>query len=147
MASELEIGMLSALSEARKAFEKDEVPVGAALYFSGQLIASGHNLCHQHNDPTEHAELLVLKSGLKKLGNLKNCTLYVTLEPCAMCAGACVQAGLGNLVFGAFDDKEGCCGSLIDLTDHWLSGSVRTRGGVLEAECTALLSHFFQNKR
>ena len=135
-----------AIKEAEKAFSEGEVPVGAVLMQNNTVIASEHNRCRSLNDPTAHAELLALQKGVKKLGTLKDCTLFVTLEPCAMCAGAAVNTQLGRLVYGAFDDKEGCCGSLIDLTDHWLAYSCETTGGVLAEECSYILSAFFKNK-
>lgn len=138
--------MRLALSEARKAFESGEVPVGAVLFHGDDVIASAHNLCRQLNDSTAHAELLAIREGVKIFGLLSQCELFVTLEPCAMCAGAVVNAQVGRVVYGAFDEKEGCCGSLIDLTDHWLSHSCPTVGGILEKECSALLTSFFENK-
>lgn len=143
-----EEGIRIALKEAETALEQDEVPVGAVLVKNEQVISKAHNLCRSLNDPTAHAEILAIRDGYHKIGGpLKDCTLYVTLEPCAMCACAAVHCGLGSIVFGAFDPVDGCCGSLIDITDHWLSGSVLTCGGVLENECSRLLSSFFQNKR
>lgn len=138
--------MRLALEEARAAFLQGEVPVGAVLFCGDKIISSSHNQCVLRNDPTAHAELLAIQEGVKKLGLLNQCSLYVTLEPCAMCAGAIVNTQLGHLFFGAFDEKEGCCGSLIDLTDHWLSHSCLTLGGILQEECSLLLSSFFKNK-
>lgn len=143
-----EKGVRLALTEAEKALSENEVPIGAVLVKGDTVIASAHNLCRQTGDPTAHAELLALREGAITLGGpLSECTLYVTLEPCAMCAGAAVQTGLCSLVYGAFDDNEGCCGSLIDLTDHWMSGNVKTIGGILEEECSRLLSSFFKKMR
>lgn len=138
--------MRLALEQARIAFSMGEVPVGAVLVSEDTVIASAHNLCVSKCDPTAHAELLAIQEGVKKLGLLNECTLFVTLEPCAMCAGAIVNAQVGRLVYGAFDPKEGCCGSLIDLTDHWFSHSCPTVGGILEKECSELLTSFFKNK-
>lgn len=135
-----------AIAEARSAFEEDEVPVGAVIFKGDALISSSHNLCIARCDPTAHAELLAIQSAVRQLGTLKGCSMYVTLEPCAMCAGAIINTQLDSLFYGAFDKKEGCCGSLIDLTDHWLSYSCRTVGGILENECSSLLSRFFENK-
>lgn len=137
--------MMFAIEEAKKAFNEGEVPVGAALFKNDILIATAHNLCVATSDPTAHAELIVLQKAVKQLGVLKDCTLYVTLEPCAMCAGAIINTKLDNLVFGAYN-KEGCCGSLIDLTDHWCLHSCRTIGGFMKEQCSALLSEFFKNK-
>lgn len=142
----IEDKMRLALDQAKIAFEQEEVPVGAVLFKGDTLIASAHNHCVLLNDPTAHAELLVLREGIKKLGTLKECSLFVTLEPCAMCAGAISHTQLGELYYGAFDTTEGCCGSLIDLTDHWLSHSCKTVGGILEKECSDILTSFFKNK-
>lgn len=146
--NEHEQWMRIALDEARLAASEQEVPVGAALVRGGALLARAHNLCRQQNDATAHAELLCLRQALKAThGRLDGCTLYVTLEPCAMCAGACVNAKLPKLVFGAFDAQAGCCGSVLDLCDHTLLWSVEVWGGVLENECAVLLTAFFQERR
>ena len=143
-----ETNMRLALEEAGLAFSQGEVPVGAVLVKGGELIARAHNACEQTGDASAHAELLCLRQAMKTLGpRLTGCTLYVTLEPCAMCAGACVNAKLGRLVYGAFDDIAGCCGSKLDLTDKCFLHSVETWGGILENECKALLSRFFQALR
>lgn len=139
--------MQEALFEARLAFAEGEVPVGAVLVKDGEILARAHNRCEQSRDATDHAELLCLRAAALKGVRLMDCTLYVTLEPCAMCAGACVSAKLGRLVFGAYDEIAGCCGSKMDLTDHCFLHTVETWGGVLEAECKALLSEFFRNLR
>lgn len=140
--------MRLALEEATLAFEAGEVPVGAVLVRNGEVVARAHNLVEALHDATAHAELLCLREAMGKLGaRLTDCTLYVTLEPCAMCAGACVNAKLGRLVFGAFDEVAGCCGSKIDLTDKCFLHSVETWGGILEEDCKTLLSSFFQALR
>lgn len=140
--------MRFALEEATLAFEAGEVPVGAVLVQNGEVVARAHNLVETLHDATAHAELLCLREAMGKLGaRLTDCTLYVTLEPCAMCAGACVNAKLGRLVFGAFDEVAGCCGSKMDLTDKCFLHSVETWGGILEGPCKALLSRFFQALR
>ena len=139
--------MEEALAEARLALAEDEVPVGAVVVKEGKIVARAHNLSRQRNDPTNHAELLALQAAQQKLGSLSGCTLYVTMEPCAMCAGAMVLLKLPRLVFGAFDESCGCTGSRVDLTDHWFYHSVETWGGILESECATLLSEFFQRKR
>lgn len=138
--------MRFAFQEAVAAFHEGEVPVGAVLFDGDSIIASSHNKCEARSDPTAHAELLVIQEGIKKVGSLRNCSLYVTLEPCAMCAGAIINAQLGYLFYGAFNQKEGCCGSLIDLTDHWFAYSCKTCGGILQDDCSKLLSSFFKNK-
>ena len=139
--------MQEALKEARAAMAEDEVPVGAVVVKDGEIVARAHNLSRQQNDPSLHAEILALRQAQQKLGTLAGCSLYVTLEPCAMCAGAMVLLKLPRLVFGAFDTSCGCTGSRVDLTDHWFYHSVETWGGVLEKECAALLTEFFQRKR
>ena len=140
--------MRLALEEARLAFDEGEVPVGAVLVRNGEVIARAHNRVEQTGDATAHAELLCLREAMERLGpRLTDCTLYVTLEPCAMCAGACVNAKLSRLVYGAFDEAAGCCGSKMDLTDHCFLHSVEVWSGILEKECKALLSNFFQALR
>ena len=140
--------MRLALEEARLAFDEGEVPVGAVLVRNGEVIARAHNRVEQTGDATAHAELLCLREAMERLGpRLTDCTLYVTLEPCSMCAGACVNAKLSRLVYGAFDEAAGCCGSKMDLTDHCFLHSVETWGGILEPDCKALLSNFFQALR
>ncbi len=142
---EMEQYMRLALEEAALAFDAGEVPVGAVLVKNGEVVARAHNLVETLSDVTAHAELLCLREAMGKLGaRLTGCTLYVTLEPCAMCAGACVNAKLGKLVFGAFDEVAGCCGSKMDLTDKCFLHSVETWGGILEDPCKKLLSRFFQ---
>lgn len=140
--------MRAALEEARLAASEGEVPVGAVLVKNDEIVARAHNKVEQTHDATAHAELLCLRQGMELLGaRLIGCTLFVTLEPCAMCAGACVNAKLGRLVYGAFDDAAGCCGTRMDLTDRCFLHSVETWGGVLEEECKELLSSFFQTLR
>lgn len=139
--------MREALREAQAALAVEEVPVGAVVVKDGHIVARAHNLSRQNNDPTQHAELVALQQAQRALGSLAGCTLYVTMEPCAMCAGAMVLTKLPRLVFGAFDPSCGCTGSRMDLTDHWFYHSVETWGGILEEECAALLTEFFQRKR
>ena len=142
-----ELWMQQALSEARQAFLENEVPVGAVIVKDNTIIAQAHNLSQQMGDPTEHAELLALRQAQRQLSSLAGCTLYVTMEPCAMCAGAMLLLKLPRLVFGAFDKSCGCTGSRVDLTDHWFYHSIETWGGILEKDCAALLTEFFQRKR
>ncbi len=139
--------MQTALEEAQAALRADEVPVGAVVVRNDEIVSKAHNLSRQKGDPTQHAELLALREAQQTLGSLRDCTLYVTMEPCAMCAGAIVLLKLPRLVFGAFDPSCGCTGSRMDLTDHWFYHSVETWGGILEKECAALLTEFFQRKR
>ena len=145
---EMESYMRLAMEEAQLAFEAGEVPVGAVLVRNGEIIAHAHNRVERAHDATRHAEMICLSEVMNKLGGrLTDCTLYVTLEPCAMCAGACVNAKLGRLVYGAFDEVAGCCGSKMDLTDKCFLHAVETWGGILEEECKSLLSRFFQALR
>jgi len=148
MNGDMERYMRLALEEANAAAAEGEVPVGAVLVKDGAVVARAHNACERLRDASAHAELLCLRAGMERLGaRLTNCTLYVTLEPCAMCAGACVNAKLTRLVYGAFDETAGCCGSKMDLTDHCFLHSVETWGGVLEDDCKALLTTFFKELR
>mgnify|MGYP000879202282 FL=1 len=144
-------GMELALGEARLALEAGEVPVGAAVADAeGNILALAHNQTGTLADVTAHAELLALQAAQKGRGKerLAGCTLYVTLEPCAMCAGAALLARVDAIVFGAFDPEAGCCGSVLDLTDDLLAHRApRCIGGVREEECAALLGEYFQQKR
>lgn len=143
-------GMKFALEEARVAASEQEVPIGAVVMHKGEVIARDHNRIVQRNDPTAHAEMLVIGQATKKLGVrwLNNCTLYATLEPCAMCAGAMVLARLSRLVFGACDPKTGACGSLRNIVeDTRLNHRIDVRRGVLEDACGQVLRAFFQTLR
>ena len=143
--------MRVALEQALQAYDRDEVPVGAVLVDnSNQLIASGHNQPISAVDPTAHAEIVVIRAAAMKLRNyrLPDTTLYVTLEPCAMCVGALLHARVSRIVFGALEPKTGAIQSVHQLfqsTD--LNHYPEILGGVLEAECSALMSKFFQQKR
>ncbi len=142
--------MRLALAEARKAGERGEVPVGAVLVKNGVLIASGQNEPVSQHDPTAHAEICALRAAAVALGNyrLDGCTLYVTLEPCAMCAGAMLHARLARVVFGAAEPRTGAAGSVLDLFDEpRLNHQTERTGGVLADECAALLQHFFRERR
>ncbi len=142
--------MRVALAEARAAAALDEVPIGAAVLRDGAVVARAHNATVTRRDPTAHAELLAIQQALGHLeiDRLSDCTLYVTLEPCAQCAGAIVLAKVGRLVFGAYDPKAGMCGSLGDLVRHpRLNHRVEVTGGVEAQACGDLLQAFFQAKR
>ena len=142
--------MEAALKQAREACSCGEVPVGAVLVRGGEIVAFGRNRCEELKDPTAHAEILALREGGRILGGwrLEGCTLYVTLEPCAMCAGALVQARLARLVYGAADPKGGACGTLYNIVqDQRLNHRLAVTAGVLEAECAALLREFFKKRR
>ena len=141
-------GMRLALEEAKLAAAEGEVPVGAVVMRGDAVLAKDHNRSEQNADMTAHAELLAMQAAAKQLGGrLSDCTLYVTLEPCAMCAGAAVNLRLSELVFGAYDENAGCCGSVADITDHWFLHSIRTVGGIEAEDCAKVLSEFFQARR
>ena len=139
--------MMEAIREAQASLREDEVPVGAVVVRDDKIVARAHNLSQQKADPTQHAELLALQQAQKTLGSLDRCTLYVTMEPYPMCAGAAVNARVSRIVFGAYDEIAGCCGSVADLCDHWFPHSVEVIGGIREQDCAALLSDFFREKR
>jgi tRNA(adenine34) deaminase len=139
-----------ALEEAGRAYDEGEVPIGAVLTLEDDIIARGHNRSILLSDPTAHAEILTVRQGGEKLGNyrLLGATLYVTLEPCLMCAGAILQARLARIVFGAYDPKAGAVTSLYQvLHDERLNHSVEITGGVYKERCGEILSRFFQEKR
>jgi tRNA(adenine34) deaminase len=146
MATDDESAMRLAIAEARIAELAGEVPVGAVVVVEGMVIARGHNEREKQTDPTAHAELIAIREAARVLGSwrMENATLYVTLEPCPMCAGALVAARVGKLVFGAADPKAGACGSLYNLcADPRLNHELPVTPGVLADECGALLSEFF----
>lgn len=142
--------MKTALEEAKVAASQGEVPVGAVVVYDRRIIAVASNRREEDADPTAHAEILVLRKAAKSLGDwrLEGCTLYVTLEPCAMCAGALVNARVERLVYGASDPKAGFCESLGDLVrDQRLNHQLEVRAGVLKKECSELLKDFFRKLR
>jgi tRNA(adenine34) deaminase len=142
--------MRLALAEAVAALQHDDVPVGAVVVHAGRIIASRHNEREVTGDPTAHAEVLAMRDAAASVGNwrLDECTMYVTLEPCAMCAGAMVNARLGRLVYGATDPKAGAAGSRFDLIDSaLLNHRVPRTTGVLADECGRILVEFFAAKR
>ena len=143
-------GIQAALEQARLAASKDEVPIGAVVMRGDEIIAAAHNETVARRNPTYHAEFLAIERALEALetDRLTDCTLYVTLEPCAQCAGAIVLAKVGKLVFGAYDEKAGMCGSLGDLVRHSrLNHRVEVTGGVEAEKCAELLRSFFLAKR
>jgi tRNA(adenine34) deaminase len=145
-----EIGMRLAIDQARNAWLVGEVPVGAVILREGQVIATGYNRPITTHDPTAHAEIVALRHAATLLGNyrLPGCELYVTLEPCAMCAMALMHARLSRVVFGAVDPKTGAAGSVVDLfSESRLNHHTELRGGVLAAECGDLLRQFFAERR
>ena len=142
--------MAAALQLARRAAEFGEVPVGAVVVRGGAIVAQAHNETEVRNDPTAHAELVVIQRalGVLEADRLTDCTLYVTLEPCAQCAGAIVLAKVGRLVFGAYDDKAGMCGSVGDLVRHpRLNHRVEVLGGVEADAASLLVREFFERRR
>jgi tRNA(adenine34) deaminase len=142
--------MRAALMLAEEAWRRGEVPVGAVVVADGKIVGRGFNAPIGGHDPTAHAEIAALRDGAQALGNyrLPDCDLYVTLEPCPMCAGAIMQARLRRLVFGATDPKTGACGSVVDLfAEPRLNHHTAVTGGVLAEECGALLKRFFAERR
>lgn len=143
-------GMHLALAEAVRAGEAGEIPVGAVVVHGGAMVAAAHNEGVARRDPTAHAELLAVQGALRAINSdrLTDATLYVTLEPCAQCAGSIILAKVGRVVFGAWDDKVGMAGSLHDLLRHpRLNHRVEVIGGVMAAECGELLHRFFAVRR
>ena len=143
-------GMQAALAEARHAATLDEVPIGAVVMRGDEIVAAAHNETVARRNPTYHAEFLAIERAIEALetDRLTDCTLYVTIEPCAQCAGAIVLAKVGKLVFGAYDEKAGMCGSLGDLVRHpRLNHRVEVKGGVEAEQCAALIRGFFTAKR
>lgn len=142
--------MQEALSEAEKALALGEVPVGAVVICQDEIIGRGHNQRELLHDPTAHAEVLALRDAATHQGGwrLSGCTLYVTLEPCPMCAGALLQSRIERVVYGADDPKGGCAGSLLNILQFpGFNHEVKITGGILAAESTALLQEFFQQRR
>lgn len=142
--------MTLALEQARLAAKQGEVPVGAVLVVGGEIIASRGNERERRHDPTAHAEMLALRDGAALTGGwrLRDATLYVTLEPCAMCAGAIVLARIARLVYGADDPKAGAAGSIFNIVDHpALNHRPEVRAGLMAAEASALLQEFFAVRR
>ncbi|WP_168400576.1 tRNA adenosine(34) deaminase TadA [Erwinia amylovora] len=145
-----EYWMRHALRLARRAWDEGEVPVGAVLVLDNQVIGEGWNRPIGHHDPTAHAEMMALRQGGKVIENyrLLDTTLYVTLEPCVMCAGAMIHSRIGRLVYGARDAKTGAAGSLLDVLGHpGMNHQVPAECGLLNDECAAMLSDFFRQRR
>ncbi len=145
-----ELYIREALKEAAKAFEADEVPVGAIIVHENRIIARAHNQIKLLKDPTAHAEMIAITQAASALRNerLNNCDIYVTIEPCIMCMGAAVLGRIRNLIYGAKDPKTGACGSIIDIASYnMLNHKISIKGGVLEEECASLMKSFFKKKR
>jgi len=145
-----EMYMREAIRQAQVAAAEDEVPVGAVIVHERKIIAKAHNQIETLKDPTAHAEMIAITGATNYLSSkwLQECTLYVTIEPCSMCAGALVLARITRLVFGAQDPKTGACGSVINIVNHkTLNHRLQVEGGILAEECSGLVSEFFQKKR
>lgn len=144
------IAMEAALTEARAAAAAGEVPIGAVIVHNGEIIARGQNSVLRENDPTAHAEIVAMRAAASALANyrLLGCTLYVTLEPCAMCAGAMIHARLDRLVYAAADPKAGACGSVLAVLNHpQLNHQMQVEQGISAEESAELLRSFFRERR
>jgi len=142
--------MKEALIEARKAYDLDEVPIGAVIVKDGAVIARGFNLREREKDPTLHAEMIAIRQAAAELGGwrLMDCDIYVTIEPCPMCAGAILQARIRRVVFGARDPKAGCAGSLYNLLeDPRFNHRAEVVEGILSEECAQIMKDYFRQKR
>lgn len=145
-----EIWMQYAYREAEKAYEKKEIPIGAVIVFDNMIIGKGHNQVETLKDPTAHAEIIAITSAAEYLTSkvLLGCTMYVTLEPCSMCAGAIVLAKIEALYFGAYDNKSGACGSVLNITNNKsLNHRLNVTGGIMDDKCGELIRSFFDVKR
>ena len=142
--------MKEALKQAQKAFELDETPIGAVITLGGEIISKGHNRRNTEKNPLAHAEILAINEAAKQVGDwrLEDCTLYITLEPCPMCAGAIVQARIPRVVFGARSPKAGFAGSVMNILQlDTLNHQVDVVEGVMEEECSQILKEYFHNMR
>ena len=145
-----EIYMSEALKQAYEAFENDEVPVGAVIVHNGRIIARAHNQIEMLRDPTAHAEMIAITQAAASLGSerLLGCSIYATIEPCPMCAGALVLARVKRVYYGAKDPKTGACGSVFNIVNSKkLNHRIKITGGVLAKDCGSLLTEFFKKKR
>ena len=141
--------MKIALNEAIKAYDSNEVPIGSIIVLNNEIIGKGYNQCETLKDPTAHAEIISITAACSTLNDwrLNDSVIYVTKEPCAMCAGAIINSRIKQVVFGCYDEKEGCCGSMYQLCgDLRFKHQTFTRGGVLEKESLDLIQEFFKNK-
>lgn len=142
--------MYAAIKAAHQAGELEEVPIGAVIVYENEIIATGYNLRETSQSALSHAELIAIQQANQKLSSwrLEDCTLYVTLEPCQMCAGAIIQSRMKRVVFGAYDPKAGCGGTIMNLlADKRFNHQVEIKSGVLEKECSELLTTFFKKLR
>ena len=145
-----EVWMEQALEQARLAAKEGEVPVGALVIKDGEIVGSGHNRNLLDHDPTAHAEIVALRQAAARLGNhrLTDCEMFVTIEPCAMCAGALIHARLSRLIYGASDPKAGAAGSALQVLNHpSLNHQMEVKSGVLAEKCSEILQAFFREKR
>lgn len=141
--------MEQAIVEAEKAARIGEVPVGAVIVRNGEIIARGHNLCESRKDATLHAEIVALRSACEVVGGwrLNDCDIYVTLEPCMMCSGALLNSRIRRIYFGAYDIKNGACGSVCDVGNMGFTHKPEIYGGICQDDCAELLSVFFSDRR
>ena len=141
--------MKAALAEAKKAYAKGEIPIGAVVVYQNKIIARGHNLREKKQSVLEHAELVAIKKANQKVGSwrLEECDLYVTLEPCPMCAGAIIQSRIKNLYFGAYDLKTGAAGSVLSLFNYRFNHLVNVVGGIMQDDCSSIIKDFFKELR
>lgn len=142
--------MKEALKEAKKAYKKDEVPVGAVIVNNGAIIARAHNIKETKKDTTKHAEMIAIQKASKAVGawRLENCEMYVTLEPCTMCAGAIINARIKKVTYGTSDEKTGACGSVLNLfEDYKFNHKVGCEKGIMQKECEQILKDFFKKLR
>ncbi len=141
--------MTEALYEAKLAFDMGEIPVGAVVVRDGEIIGRGHNQRENKKSATAHAEVLAIEQACQRVGDwrLSGCTLYVTLEPCPMCAGAIVNSRIAKVVFGCTDRAAGCCGSLINFNAYPFNHAFQIESGVCESEAAELITSFFEKKR
>ncbi len=142
--------MKAAIKEAQKAYEKLEIPVGAVIVKDGKIIARAHNIKEIKKDTTKHAEIIAIQKASKKLQNwrLNECDMYVTLEPCAMCAGAIINARINKVYIGTLDEKTGACGSVLNLLeDYKFNHQVKVEYGIMQKECENILKRFFKELR
>lgn len=142
--------MREAIKEAEKAAKLDEIPIGAIIEKDGKIIARGHNMTESKKDPTAHAEIIAIRKASKKLGGwrLLGCNMYVTTEPCSMCAGAMVLARIKTVYIGTADPKTGACGSVVDIVrQEKLNHQIEVKTGILQQECEVILKTFFKKLR
>lgn len=142
--------MREAIRQAKKAYALDEVPIGCVIVYEGKIIARGYNRRNTDKNTLSHAELIAIKKASRKLGDwrLEGCTMYITLEPCQMCAGAMVQARVTEAVIGSMNPKAGCAGSVLNILEmEGFNHQVNVRRGVMEEECSRMLSSFFRELR